>query len=47
MCRFGAESFNETPPELVADIMEKGLIVSGGGANMRNIDDVFQTHLGR
>lgn len=34
--------FNETPPELVADIMEKGIIVSGGGANLRNIDEFFK-----
>jgi len=38
--------FNETPPELVADIMEKGLIVSGGGANLRNIDEFFKRILG-
>lgn len=34
--------FNETPPELVADIMEKGIMISGGGANLRNIDQFFQ-----
>ncbi|MDP2629634.1 MAG: rod shape-determining protein [Candidatus Harrisonbacteria bacterium] len=34
--------FNETPPELVADIMEKGIILSGGGANLRNIDEFFK-----
>lgn len=28
----------ETPPELAGDIMEKGLILSGGGALLRNID---------
>lgn len=38
--------FNETPPELVADIMEKGIIVSGGGANLRNIDEFFIRLLG-
>ena len=38
--------FNETPPELVADIMEKGLIVSGGGANLRSIDEFFNRILG-
>jgi rod shape-determining protein MreB len=38
--------FNETPPELVADIMEKGIIVSGGGANLRNIDEFFNRILG-
>ncbi len=38
--------FNETPPELVADIMEKGIIVSGGGALLRNIEDFFHRTLG-
>lgn len=30
-----------TPPELVADIMEKGIILSGGGALLRKIDDLI------
>jgi len=34
--------FNETPPELVADVMEKGIILSGGSAGLRNIDEFFQ-----
>ncbi len=38
--------FNETPPELVADIMEKGIIVSGGTAQLRNIDEFFRRSLG-
>ncbi|MEZ4156575.1 MAG: rod shape-determining protein [Candidatus Paceibacterota bacterium] len=38
--------FNETPPELVADIMEKGIIVSGGGGNLRNIDEFFKRMTG-
>lgn len=31
----------ETPPELAADIMHKGLILSGGGALLRNIDELL------
>lgn len=27
-----------TPPELIADIMEKGIVLSGGGALLRNLD---------
>ncbi len=27
-----------TPPELVADIMERGMVISGGGALLRNLD---------
>ena len=38
--------FNETPPELVADIMEKGIIVSGGGAQLRYIDEFFKRMTG-
>ncbi len=38
--------FNVTPPELVADIMEKGIIVSGGGAYLRFIDDFFKRMTG-
>ena len=38
--------FNETPPELVADVMEKGIIVSGGGAQLRYIDEFFKRMTG-
>jgi rod shape-determining protein MreB len=38
--------FNETPPELVADIMEKGIILSGGGAQLRYLDEFLSRALG-
>lgn len=38
--------FNITPPELVADIMDKGVIISGGGAQLRHIDEFFKRMLG-
>lgn len=38
--------FNSTPPELVADIMEKGIIVSGGGGQLRYIDEFFKRMTG-
>jgi len=38
--------FNDTPPELVADVMEKGIILSGGSAQLRNIDEFFKRLLG-
>lgn len=38
--------FNETPPELVADVMEKGIILSGGSAGLRDIDAFFKRLLG-
>src|SRR3989344_4500807 len=38
--------FYETPPELVADVMEKGIILSGGSAGLRDIDEFFKRLLG-
>ncbi len=38
--------FNNTPPELVADIMEKGIIISGGGGHLRHIDEFFKRMTG-
>jgi rod shape-determining protein MreB and related proteins len=38
--------FNETPPELVADIMEKGIILSGGSSQLHNLTEFFQKYLG-
>jgi rod shape-determining protein MreB len=32
---------HETPPELSADIMDKGMVLSGGGALLRNIDQLL------
>ncbi len=38
--------FNQTPPELVADIMEKGVIISGGASQINYLDDFFRRTLG-
>jgi len=38
--------FNVTPPELVADIMEKGIMLSGGGAQIRHLDEFFKRMTG-
>lgn len=38
--------FNETPPELVADVMEKGIILSGGGAQIDHLPEFFKRILG-
>jgi rod shape-determining protein MreB len=38
--------FNGTPPELVADIMEKGIVLSGGGAQIRYLDEFFRRMTG-
>jgi rod shape-determining protein MreB len=31
----------DTPPELAADIMDKGMVLAGGGALLRNIDELI------
>lgn len=36
----------DTPPELSADIMDKGMIISGGGALLRNIDELVAQSTG-
>ena len=36
----------ETPPELSADIMDKGMILSGGGALLKNIDELIARSTG-
>ncbi len=38
--------FRETPPELSADIMDKGMVISGGGALIRNIDALITEETG-
>lgn len=38
--------FQETPPELAADIMDKGMILSGGGAMLRNLDQLITKTIG-
>ncbi len=36
----------ETPPELSADIMDKGMILSGGGALLQNLDQLITKTIG-
>ncbi len=36
----------DTPPELSADIMDKGMLISGGGALLRNIDVLISQSIG-
>ncbi len=38
--------FNSTPPELVADIMGKGIILSGGSAQLHHLPEFFERALG-
>jgi rod shape-determining protein MreB and related proteins len=32
-------TLDQTPPELSADIMDKGIVLTGGGANLRGLDE--------
>ena len=36
----------DTPPELSADVMDKGMVISGGGALLRNIDTLIAQSTG-
>ena len=36
----------KTPPELSADIVDKGLILTGGGALLRNLDKCIREETG-
>lgn len=38
--------FNVTPPELTADIMEKGIILSGGSSQLRDLEEFIKRSLG-
>ncbi len=35
------ELLSVTPPELAADVMDKGMVLSGGSSQLRNIDQLF------
>ena len=40
-------TLEKTPPELASDIMEKGIMLAGGGALLRNLDALInhETHM--
>ncbi len=35
------EVLQNTPPELASDVMDKGIVITGGGARLRNIDTLL------
>jgi len=37
-----AETLEETPPELISDIMEKGILMAGGGSLIKGIDKLVE-----
>lgn len=39
-------ALEETPPELAADIMERGITLTGGGSLLRGIDELLQEETG-
>lgn len=39
-------TLEKTPPELAADIMEKGIVITGGGAYIKNIDRYISDKIG-
>ncbi|MBU1032574.1 MAG: rod shape-determining protein [Patescibacteria group bacterium] len=40
------EVLQNTPPELSADVMEKGMVLSGGSSQLRNLDRLFSDATG-
>ena len=42
-----AETLEETPPELISDILERGIILTGGGALLPGLDRLIveRTHM--
>lgn len=40
-----AETIEETPPELVSDIVEQGIVLAGGGSKLRGIDKLIAIEL--
>ena len=39
-------ALEQAPPELAADIVEKGIVMTGGGALLRDIDGVLRDATG-
>ena len=39
-------TLEKTPPELASDIMEKGIVLAGGGALIQNLDKLINTETG-
>ena len=40
------QTLEKTPPELASDIMEKGIILAGGGALIKNLDKLLSNRTG-
>ena len=40
------QTLEKTPPELAADIIDRGMVLTGGGSLLRNIDDLLTRETG-
>lgn len=40
------QTLEKTPPELASDIMEKGIVLAGGGALIQNLDKLLSSKTG-
>jgi rod shape-determining protein MreB len=40
------DALEDTAPELAADIIEKGIVLTGGGGQLRNLDEVLRKETG-
>lgn len=40
------DTLEETPPELAADVLSGGIVLTGGGANLKGIDEVIESATG-
>jgi rod shape-determining protein MreB len=40
------DALEQTPPELASDIVERGIVLSGGGSLLRNLDEVIRRATG-
>jgi rod shape-determining protein MreB and related proteins len=40
------DTLDRTPPELVSDIMDRGMILAGGGALLRHLDERLRKETG-
>ena len=39
-------TLEKTPPELASDVMEKGIVLAGGGAMIQNLDKLLSKETG-
>jgi rod shape-determining protein MreB and related proteins len=40
------DTLERTPPELAADLGERGIVLAGGGALLRGVDEKLRTEVG-